>query len=65
MTIKNENRISQFIILFFVLIGLAGIPLFIFKEINTLTFILGNIAVVLGILAQKLSIEKRKKNLKS
>jgi hypothetical protein len=59
---KNANSISYGFIFLFVLVAFTGIFLFVFNKIDKTTFILVNISVALGIIAQKLSIEKRKKN---
>jgi uncharacterized membrane protein len=65
MIFKNINNISYTLILLFVLIAFSGILLYALGKVDTITFILINISVVLGILAQKISIKKRKENTKN
>lgn len=63
MLSKNKNNISYALILLFVLIAFSGILLYALGKVNTISFILTNIAVALGIVAQKISIKKRKENI--
>jgi cytochrome b subunit of formate dehydrogenase len=62
MTLKNRNKISYALILLFVLIAFSGILLYALGKVDTIPFILMNISVALGILAQKMSIKKRNEN---
>ena len=62
MVLKNKNNISYALILFFVLIAFSGILLYALGKVNTISFVLVNISVAMGILAQKISIKKRNEN---
>ena len=62
MVFKNINSISYALILLFVLIAFSGILLYALGKVNTISFVLVNISVAMGILAQKISIKKRNEN---
>jgi hypothetical protein len=62
MFFENANNISQVLIFIFVLVAFSGVLLFALDKVDTTTFILININVALGILAEKLSIKKRKRS---